>query len=98
MNSDLGRLSCVASVFGRRVLRIERSKASSILRIVVAFAFFFVYSTAQPSTQPLYRCHSDAEHSHFASNDENCNNMGKREALLGYILKDNIHRAHHLFG
>jgi hypothetical protein len=48
----------------------------------------FVYTTAQPNTQPLYRCYSDAEHSHFASNDENCNNMGKREALLGYILKD----------
>jgi hypothetical protein len=48
----------------------------------------FVYSTAQPNTQPLYRCYSDAEHSHFASNDENCNNMGKRETSLGYDLKN----------
>ncbi len=47
----------------------------------------FVYSGAQPNTQPLYRCYSDAEHSHFASNSEDCNNMGKREALLGYDLK-----------
>jgi len=28
------------------------------------------------------------EHQLIASNDENCNNMGKREALLGYDLKD----------
>jgi hypothetical protein len=47
----------------------------------------FVYSAAQPNTQPLYRCYSEAEHSHFASNSEDCNNMGKREALLGYALK-----------
>jgi hypothetical protein len=47
----------------------------------------FVYTAAQPNTQPLYRCYSDAEHAHFASNDESCNNMGKREALLGYDLK-----------
>jgi hypothetical protein len=48
----------------------------------------FVFSAIQPGTQPLYRCYSDAEHSHFASNDENCNNMGKRETLLGYDLKN----------
>ena len=47
----------------------------------------FVYTTAQPNTQPLYRCYSASEHGHFASNDENCNNMGKRESLLGYDLK-----------
>jgi hypothetical protein len=47
----------------------------------------FVYSAAQPNTQPLYRCYSEAEHSHFASNSEDCNNMGKPEALLGYDLK-----------
>ena len=47
----------------------------------------FVYSAVQPNTQPLYRCYSEAEHSHFASNVEDCNNMGKREALLGYDLK-----------
>jgi hypothetical protein len=47
----------------------------------------FVYSTAQPNTKPLYRCYSEAEHSHFAANEESCNNMGKQEALLGYDLK-----------
>jgi len=47
----------------------------------------FVYSSAQSNTQPLYRCYSEAEHSHFASNREDCENMGKREALLGHDLK-----------
>jgi hypothetical protein len=47
----------------------------------------FIYSIAQATTQPLYRCYSEAEHSHFASNREDCENMGKREALLGYDLK-----------
>jgi hypothetical protein len=47
----------------------------------------FVFSTAQPDTQPLYRCYSETEHSHFASNADNCNAMGKREALLDYNLK-----------
>jgi hypothetical protein len=48
----------------------------------------FIYASAQPNTQPLYRCYSAAEPSHFASNGEECNNMGKREALLGYGLKE----------
>ena len=47
----------------------------------------FIFSGAQPNTQPLYRCYSDTEKSHFASNREDCNSMGKREALLGYDLK-----------
>jgi hypothetical protein len=47
----------------------------------------FVYATEQPNTQPLYRCYSEAEHAHFATNDENCSNIGKKEALLGYDLK-----------
>jgi hypothetical protein len=47
----------------------------------------FIYSNERPNTQPLYRCYSEAEHAHFASNAEDCNNMGKREALLGYDLK-----------
>jgi hypothetical protein len=47
----------------------------------------FVFSAAQPNTQPLYRCHSDTEKSHFAANNEDCNGMGKKEALLGYDLK-----------
>ena len=47
----------------------------------------FVFSAAQPDTQPLYRCYADTEKSHFAANGEDCNGMGKREALLGYDLK-----------
>jgi hypothetical protein len=47
----------------------------------------FVYSAAQPNTQPLYRCYSDSEKSHFPANGDDCNSMGKREALLGYDLK-----------
>ena len=47
----------------------------------------FVYATAHADTQPLYRCYSAAEHSHFAANAEDCNNMGKSEAVLGYDLK-----------
>jgi hypothetical protein len=48
----------------------------------------FVYTTAQPGTRALYRCYSDAEHAHFAANREDCDNMGRREALLGYDLED----------
>ena len=48
----------------------------------------WVFSTPQPGTQPLYRCYSDAEKSHFASNRDDCGQMGRREALLGYVLKD----------
>jgi hypothetical protein len=47
----------------------------------------FVYAAPQPNTQPLYRCSSDAEKSHFAANRDDCNGMGRREALLGYDLK-----------
>jgi hypothetical protein len=47
----------------------------------------FIYSTPQPNTQPLYRCYSDTEKSHFAANRDDCNAMGKREALLGYDLR-----------
>jgi hypothetical protein len=48
----------------------------------------FVFANQEPNTQPLYRCYSDAEKSHFASNREDCHEMGRREALLGYVLKD----------
>ena len=48
----------------------------------------FVYTAAQSNTQPLYRCYSDAEHSHFAANSEDCNHMGRKEVLLGYDLKE----------
>ncbi len=47
----------------------------------------FIFSMAQADTQPLYRCYSDTEKSHFAANRDDCNGMGKREALLGYDLK-----------
>lgn len=47
----------------------------------------FIFSAAQPNTQPLYRCYADTEKSHFAANRDDCNGMGKREALLGYDLK-----------
>jgi hypothetical protein len=39
----------------------------------------FVFSAAQPNTQPLYRCYSDSEKSHFAANRDDCNSLGKRE-------------------
>jgi hypothetical protein len=48
----------------------------------------YVFSTEEPDTRPLYRCYSDAEKSHFASNKDDCGQMGRREALLGYVLKD----------
>jgi hypothetical protein len=48
----------------------------------------FAFSTEVPDTRPLYRCYSDAEKSHFASNREDCQQMGRRESLLGYVLKD----------
>ena len=47
----------------------------------------WVFSAEQANTQPLYRCYSDTEKSHFAANKDDCNGMGKREALLGYDLK-----------
>jgi Ricin-type beta-trefoil lectin domain len=46
-----------------------------------------VFSTPQPGTQPLYSCYSEAEKSHFAANSEDCDHAGKRETLLGYVLK-----------
>lgn len=48
----------------------------------------FVFASQESETQPLYRCYSDAEKSHFASNREDCGQMGRREALLGYVLKN----------
>ena len=47
----------------------------------------YVYSSPQPDTQPLYRCYSDSQKSHFAAINEDCGQLGKREALLGYDLK-----------
>jgi hypothetical protein len=47
----------------------------------------FIFSAAPANTRPLYRCYSESEKSHFAANRDDCNRMGKREALLGYGLK-----------
>jgi hypothetical protein len=47
----------------------------------------WVFSAPLPDTQPLYRCFSEAEKSHFAANSEDCDHAGKMEALLGYDLK-----------
>lgn len=47
----------------------------------------YVFSSSQPDTQPLYRCYSDTEKSHFAANTEDCAHLGNKEALLGYDLK-----------
>jgi len=48
----------------------------------------FVYSSPQPKAQPLYSCKSDSGTSHFASNTENCDHLGKMGTLLGYDLRD----------
>jgi hypothetical protein len=48
----------------------------------------FAFANQEPDTQPLYRCYSDTEKSHFASSRDDCGQMGRREALLGYVLKD----------
>ena len=48
----------------------------------------FVYAAEQASTQPLYRCFSEAEKSHFAANRDDCDGMGKKEALIGYVAKE----------
>lgn len=48
----------------------------------------FLYTAAQPGTQPLYSCYSESEKSHFAANSEDCDHLGKQETLLGYDLKE----------
>src|SRR5262249_21604627 len=37
-------------------------------------------------TVPVYRCFDPTENSHFASNQPNCEGLGKMEWLLGYAL------------
>jgi hypothetical protein len=46
----------------------------------------WVYARQEANTQPLYRCYSDAEHSHFAANQPDCDGKGRMETLLGYDL------------
>ena len=48
----------------------------------------WVYSKPQEHTVPLYRCYNAQEHSHFASNDADCEKLGTMERLLGYALSE----------
>jgi Ricin-type beta-trefoil lectin domain-like len=50
---------------------------------------------AQPGTQPLYSCYSEADKSHFAANSEDCEHAGKMETLLGYVLPASLHEGRH---
>lgn len=38
-------------------------------------------------TQGIYRCYDDTAYNHFVSLDADCNNQGKSEFLMGYIIK-----------
>jgi hypothetical protein len=46
----------------------------------------WIYRDSQERTVPLYRCYSAKERSHFASNEKECEDAGKMEKLLGYVL------------
>ncbi len=46
----------------------------------------WVYSAPQNGTNAVYRCYSETEHSHFASNQPDCEKLGTMERLLGYAL------------
>jgi len=46
----------------------------------------WVYMQPQENTVPLYGCYNAAEHSHFASNRPDCEQLGTQERLLGYAL------------
>jgi hypothetical protein len=46
----------------------------------------FVFAAEMPNTQPLYQCYSDADHSHFAANQPDCDGKGRMETMLGYDL------------
>ena len=48
----------------------------------------WVYGKPQKHTVPLYRCYSAQEHSHFASNEADCEKLGTMERLLGYALSE----------
>jgi hypothetical protein len=48
-----------------------------------------------PGAQPLYRCYSEAEKSHFAANNEDCEHAGKMETLLGPVLEASLHEGRH---
>jgi hypothetical protein len=46
----------------------------------------WVYSQPQEQTVPLYQCFNEKEFSHFASNEQDCEKLGKMERLLGYAM------------
>lgn len=46
----------------------------------------WVFQNSEPNTVPVYRCYSPTLHSHFASNQSNCEGLGNMEWLLGYAL------------
>jgi hypothetical protein len=46
----------------------------------------FVYTAPQDETVPLYRCYNAQDRSHFASNQQDCEQLGTMEHLLGYVL------------
>lgn len=46
----------------------------------------WVYEQPQTGTIPLYRCYNTTDHSHFASNDAQCEKLGIPEKLLSYAL------------
>jgi hypothetical protein len=47
----------------------------------------WVYSQPQDQPVPLYRCYNAQEHSHFASNESDCEKLGDMERLLGYAFR-----------
>ena len=48
----------------------------------------FAYTTPRPGTRPLYRCFDERAASHFASNAEDCEGLGKPEFRLGHVLDE----------
>jgi len=46
----------------------------------------WIFSKQQEQTVALYMCYSAQEHSHFASNQPDCEKLGAMEHLLGYAL------------
>jgi hypothetical protein len=46
----------------------------------------FAYSAPQEQTVPLYLCDDEQDHSHFASNQSDCEKLGTMEHLLGYVV------------
>ena len=46
----------------------------------------YAYAKPQEHTVPLYRCYNAQDRSHFVSNAEDCEQLGKMERLLGYAL------------